>query len=468
MVRVVVADRDDRRRGEVQAVIRFLEHVPVAVSEPSEIAAVLDEPPALMLVAGAEDEAVTRDWLSAAWEHAPATPVFILREDGQRVPRGAGLGSNVLGTLGLPLRQQSFTAALRQAFDFSRQQPESAGALASAPRLVGESGVMQQVRRLIDQVAGSDASVLILGESGTGKEVVARQIHARSERAGGPFVPVNCGAIPPDLLESELFGHEKGAFTGAISARQGRFELARGGTLFLDEIGDMSLPMQVKLLRVLQERTFERVGSSRTLEADVRIVAATHRDLEARIRENEFREDLFYRLNVFPIELPALRQRRSDIPVLVEEIIRRIESENRGSVRLSPKALSVMSRYHWPGNVRELANVVERLAILCPYAEAGVDDLPGKILGSEGVLEDEPPAGELPARTLAAAEEIRWDEDGIDLRSLIGDLEQRLIREALDAANGVVAQAAKLLGLRRTTLVEKLRKYGIQREEVGA
>ncbi len=470
MVRVLVADRDDRRRGEVQAVIRFLEHVPVGVTEPARIAAALDEPPALILIADAGDEAATRDWLSAAWQEAPATPVFILREDGQRTPRGASLGANVLGTLSLPLRQQSFTAALRQAFGFSQQQPAAASALASAPRLVGESGAMQRVRRLIEQVAGSDASVLILGESGTGKEVVARQIHARSERAGGPFVPINCGAIPADLLESELFGHEKGAFTGAISARQGRFELAQGGTLFLDEIGDMSLPMQVKLLRVLQERTFERVGSNRTIAADVRIVAATHRDLEARIVENEFREDLFYRLNVFPIELPALRQRRADIPVLVEEIVRRIESENRGSVRLAPKTLSVMSQYDWPGNVRELANVVERLAILCPYAEATVDDLPEKILRAEG-LDVEDQAFAEPAIPCAAtpdpAADVCWQAEGIDLRTLIGDLEQRLIREALGAADGVVAQAAKLLGLRRTTLVEKLRKYGIQREELG-
>lgn len=244
--------------------------------------------------------------------------------------------------------------------------------------LVGTSRAVQHVRQMMEQVADTEASVLILGESGTGKEVVARNLHYHSKRRQGPFVPVNCGAIPAELLESELFGHEKGAFTGAITARSGRFELAEGGTLFLDEIGDMPLPMQVKLLRVLQERTFERVGSNRTQNADVRIIAATHKDLEKMIEEGTFREDLYYRLNVFPIEMAPLRERVEDIPLLMNELISRMEHEKRGSIRFNSAAIMSLCRHDWPGNVRELANLVERMAIMHPYGVIGVMELPKK------------------------------------------------------------------------------------------
>ncbi|MEC7472207.1 MAG: sigma-54 dependent transcriptional regulator, partial [Pseudomonadota bacterium] len=244
--------------------------------------------------------------------------------------------------------------------------------------LVGTSRAVQHVRQMMQQVADTEASVLILGESGTGKEVVARNLHYHSKRRQGPFVPVNCGAIPAELLESELFGHEKGAFTGAITARSGRFELAEGGTLFLDEIGDMPLPMQVKLLRVLQERTFERVGSNRTQSADVRIIAATHKNLEKMIEEGTFREDLYYRLNVFPIEMAPLRERVEDIPLLMNELISRMEHEKRGSIRFNSAAIMSLCRHDWPGNVRELANLVERMAIMHPYGVIGVMELPKK------------------------------------------------------------------------------------------
>ncbi len=244
--------------------------------------------------------------------------------------------------------------------------------------LVGTSRAIQHVRQMMQQVADTDASVLILGESGTGKEVVARNLHYHSKRRQAPFVPVNCGAIPAELLESELFGHEKGAFTGAITARAGRFELADGGTLFLDEIGDMPLPMQVKLLRVLQERTFERVGSNRMQNVDVRIIAATHKDLEKMIVEGTFREDLYYRLNVFPIEMAPLRERVEDIPLLMNEVISRMEHEKRGSIRFNSAAIMSLCRHDWPGNVRELANLVERMAIMHPYGVIGVHELPKK------------------------------------------------------------------------------------------
>ena len=244
--------------------------------------------------------------------------------------------------------------------------------------LVGTSRAIQQVRQMMQQVADTEASVLILGESGTGKEVVARNLHYHSKRREGPFVPVNCGAIPAELLESELFGHEKGAFTGAITSRAGRFELANGGTLFLDEIGDMPLPMQVKLLRVLQERTFERVGSNKTQNADVRIIAATHKNLEQMIEDGSFREDLYYRLNVFPIEMAPLRERIEDIPLLMNELISRMEFEKRGSIRFNSAAIMSLCRHDWAGNVRELANLVERMAIMHPYGVIGVGELPKK------------------------------------------------------------------------------------------
>ncbi|SDH39860.1 sigma-54 specific transcriptional regulator, flagellar regulatory protein A [Pseudomonas panipatensis] len=339
--------------------------------------------------------------------------------------------------------------------------------------LVGTSRAIQQVRQMMQQVADTDASVLILGESGTGKEVVARNLHYHSKRREAPFVPVNCGAIPAELLESELFGHEKGAFTGAITSRAGRFELANGGTLFLDEIGDMPLPMQVKLLRVLQERTFERVGSNKTQNVDVRIIAATHKNLEKMIEGGSFREDLYYRLNVFPIEMAPLRERVEDIPLLMNELISRMEHEKRGSIRFNSAAIMSLCRHDWPGNVRELANLVERLAIMHPYGVIGVGELPKKFRHVDD--EDEQLASslreELEERAVIAAGLPGLDSpamlpvEGIDLKDYLANLEQGLIQQALDDANGVVARAAERLRIRRTTLVEKMRKYGMSRRE---
>ncbi len=330
--------------------------------------------------------------------------------------------------------------------------------------LIGSSPSMTFIKHMIGQVADTAASVLILGESGTGKEVIARNIHAQSSRRNKPFIPINCGAIPPDLLESELFGHEKGAFTGAISTRQGRFELAEGGVIFLDEIGDMPLAMQVKLLRVLQERSYERVGSNRTYKSDVRVIAATHRSLEDLIDAGQFREDLYYRLNVFPIEVPPLRERRQDIALLINEIIVRIEKDHRGSVRLSANAIAMLSLYDWPGNVRELANLIERLAILHPNDVIDVKELPKKyrIEGSDfPAMNEEPDLDGDQSVTLATLRLL--PDGGIDMKRYLMDIEVSLIEQALNETNNVVARAATLLQMRRTTLVEKMRKYEIAR-----
>ncbi len=353
----------------------------------------------------------------------------------------------------------------------------------SLQSLEGNSPAINAVKKMINQVAKTDANVLILGESGTGKEIVARMIHRASDRADKPFVPVNCGAIPAELLESELFGHVKGAFTGAISDRVGRFELAKGGTLFLDEIGDMNFSMQVKLLRVLQERSFERVGSNKTQEADVRIVAATHQNLEEHIREGKFREDLYYRLNVFPIEMPALRDRTEDIEPLINSMVSRLSNE-RGGYTLSPEVLRVLENYSWPGNVRELSNLVERLRILFPSDSVDVKDLPAKYRANlpeglttaaeqkshEGTAQQSASQSATPAASdgfpaASGVAKIDLSSGNFDLKAHLNEIEHTLIRQALDESDGVVARAAKLLNLRRTTLVEKLRKLNLQRDE---
>ncbi|MFZ5493164.1 MAG: sigma-54 interaction domain-containing protein [Pseudomonadota bacterium] len=416
--------------------------------------------------------------LEACRARWPRLVVVLLLPDGQGADADwqTALGRALVASVPMPLQYEALAAAL----DRARFVRERAGAAASAGnsglvyRLVGRGHAMERVHYLIERVSRTDSNVLILGESGTGKEVVARNIHFQSARANRPFVPVNCGAIPADLLESELFGHEKGAFTGAISARQGRFEAAEGGTLFLDEIGDMSLPMQVKLLRVLQERMFERVGSNRSIQADVRIIAATHRDLETGIREGAFREDLYYRLNVFPIELPPLRARREDIPALVEELSTRIAREKGINVRVGRDALATLAQYPWPGNVRELANVIERMAIMHGDAPVGAADLPARLRQASGA----PPAPangadpELPlppgAITPGLPEALeglaaRLPAAGINLKDYLEGLERTYICQALAEANEVVAHAAELLNMRRTTLVEKMRKYGLQR-----
>jgi sigma-54 specific flagellar transcriptional regulator A len=318
----------------------------------------------------------------------------------------------------------------------------------------GASPAARGVRELIAQVAPFFTTVLVLGESGTGKELVAHQLHANSDRAQGPFIPVNCGAIPADLLESELFGHERGAFTGAVSARQGRFELANGGTIFLDEIGEMSPHMQVKLLRVIQQRTFERVGSCETRTTDVRIIAATHRDLEEEVRAGRFRQDLFFRLNVFPIQIPALRERIADLPVLIEEFHIQLELRGHHPVRFAPCALGALERYEWPGNVRELENLLERLSVMHAGALVRGVDLPSRYCSA-----NPDDSGNFPeiGATVSNSEAV-LPPQGVSLKTLLAGIERQYIEQALARTHGVVSQAARLLGLGRTTLLEKMRK----------
>ncbi len=375
------------------------------------------------------------------------------------------LESGCIAKLELPLRYNQLEHALQQV-DMYRQQRREDGDPRSVElfrSLGGSSENVKRVRRMVEKVANTEANVLIVGESGSGKEVVARNVHYHSSRRSKPFVPINCGAIPADLLESELFGHEKGAFTGAISTRKGRFEMADGGTLFLDEIGDMSLPMQVKLLRVLQERTYERVGSNKSITANVRIIAATHVNLEDAIVSGRFREDLYYRLNVFPIEMPSLRERMEDISMLINDLTERLQHESGVAISLTNLAVDSLVQYDWPGNVRELANLIERLSILYPNGTVDVQDLPEKYQVSE-LLSKKEEAGE-GQNTQPSLNSTRLPKDGLDLKDHINQVEYNLIRQALDESNGVVSHAAKRLKMGRTTLVEKMRKLGMPRKE---
>ena len=311
--------------------------------------------------------------------------------------------------------------------------------------LIGNSEGIQKVCSLIEKVAETDSTILILGESGTGKELVARTIHYNSPRKNKPLIPINCGAIPETLLESELFGHEKGAFTGASATRIGRFELADGGTIFLDEIGDMSPTLQVKLLRVLQQREFERVGGVRTIKVDVRIIAATNIDLEHAVHEGKFREDLYYRLNVIPVVIPPLRERADDIPLLMDHFLSHFNKTKKRDIKgFSPAAMDILISYPWPGNIRELENLVERLIILKGNGTICPDDLPDKFishtLNNEGALH------------------ITLPETGVNLKDVVEEFENNLILQAMQKAQGVKNKAAQLLSLNRTTLVEKLKK----------
>lgn len=332
-------------------------------------------------------------------------------------------------------------------------------------RIVGSSAAMSSAKKLMLQAAASDANVLLLGESGSGKEIIARTIHDMSARRNGPFIAINCGAVPQELLESELFGHEKGAFTGAVVRRKGRFELASGGTLLLDEIGDMPLLMQVKLLRVLQERSFERVGGTQTINVNVRIIAATHQNLERKIADGTFRMDLYYRLNVFPIEVPPLRERREDIPLLVEAFQARMNAIYGGTMELDDQALAAIASSEFPGNVRELENLIERLAVLHTDERISNRHLPAEYRSSGDLssvqLSEAVKSPENETAQLSHLSDPPISATNIDLKKHLADLERRFIESALASNRNVVAQAAKSLGLQRTTLVEKIKKLGV-------
>ena len=477
---VLVVDDDLSRRELIRAALSFLgrtftfySFVDWLQSEDQELAS---ESVSMVLLGESQLPISLEKLLRNLQSKAPQAAVVTLGEWLEIEELPATIRSCVTGQLIVPFSYQDLLEQLHRAQLFT--QYFLSGELASQenakqfPDLVGMSPSMKAVRQAMSQVTGRDVNVLITGESGTGKEVVARNLHDHSVRSKGPFVPINCGAIPADLLESELFGHEKGAFTGAVSSRAGRFELAQGGTLFLDEIGDMPLPMQVKLLRVLQDRKFERIGGVKTLEADIRVIAATHKNLEGMIETEDFREDLYYRLNVFPIEMPPLRDRTEDISPLLDVLMRRLSDLGFDSVRFKNCALASLAAHPWQGNVRELANLIERLAILYPKGVVGVSELPSRF---QHVPEPHPeryvvaevegafPLGESSVSVGGASLDV-LPEEGVDLKAHLESIEKSLIEQSLVVQEGVVARAAELLKIRRTTLVEKMRKYGMQRK----
>lgn len=321
-------------------------------------------------------------------------------------------------------------------------------------QIIGESEQIRSVLEIIERVADSDSTVLITGESGTGKELMAKAIHFNSDRSDGPFVAINCGAIPSELLESELFGHVKGAFTGAIANRIGRFEMADGGTLFLDEIGDLEPSLQVKILRALQERTFEPVGGIKSISVNVRVIAATNLNLEEQVEAGKFREDLFYRLNVIPLIIPALRERKSDIPLLLNHFTKIFnKSKNKGISGYSNEAIECLTHYNWPGNIRELENLVERLSILKGHGIVEISDLPIKYKSQKNSSE-------------SCLNTMHIPEQGLDFNSAVDQFENALIMQALEKTGWNRNQAALLLRLNRTTLVEKMKKKGLKPNEL--
>jgi len=430
--KVLVLDADRQHAAELSHRLKFLRYDPI-IAQPS--ASPDDHEGVTAVIIDSDGDADIEKTASEIRAKHPGLPFLCLSSDSK-------LENGPNWSLDLPLKRSQLERLLGRAQRYQGSERRH--------RITGTSHPIRAVRQLIEQVADFDTNVLITGQSGTGKELVARTIHDLSDRADKPFVPINCGAIPADLLESELFGHQKGAFTGAISARTGRFELAEGGTLFLDEIGDMSVDMQVKLLRVLQERTFERVGSGKTQACDVHIIAATHKDLPAAVENGEFREDLYYRLNVFPIEMPPLFKRVSDLPQLLEELLICHGGEQPGNLRVSAEAVQVLANYSWPGNIRELSNLVERLAIIKPEGIIEVDDLPAKYREAQKTPGEE---------MNNVSEALQLTE--ANLKDCLQTLEQELITQAMQASKGVVAKAARLLNMRRTTLVEKIGKYDI-------
>ena len=389
-IKILLVDDDEQRRHDLKVILDFLgEEVIVAGSSDWRKvadASIEDSTEVSAVMLGDCDNQSLEKTVEAMLSWDKGLPFLFVGSQLQVDELSENVRRCVLASLAMPPSYNKMLDSLHRCQVFREQYTHnrSRGERREVQlfrSLVGTSRQIQHVRELIMQVADKDVSVMIQGESGTGKEVVARNLHYHSHRRNKPFVPVNCGAIPAELLESELFGHEKGAFTGAINSRPGRFELAEGGTLFLDEIGDMPLNMQVKILRVLQEHTFERVGSNKTLKANVRVIAATHKNLEKMIEDGSFREDLYYRLNVFPIDMPSLRERVEDLPLLLNELISRLENEKRGSIRFNSAAIMSLCRHEWHGNVRELANLVERMAIpsvRCYWCQRATEEIPSR------------------------------------------------------------------------------------------
>jgi DNA-binding NtrC family response regulator len=450
---VLVVDDEELYRRALERILQRVGHVVVSARDASEALAIVAAQPIDLVLADIRMPGLSGlELVRQIHEFAPDLPCIVITGYGGAEQSVEALRAGAFWYLEKPFDQGHLDVVRRlveQAIEMGRLRAENRllqrelHSKYGFENIVGSSSALRSVLDVVAKVADSDSTVLVTGESGTGKELIARAIHYNSRRAERMFVTVNCGAIPEELLESELFGHVRGAFTNAVNHREGRFSLANGGTIFLDEIGDMSTNLQVKLLRVLQDRTFEPVGSSKTISVNVRVIAATNQDLEEAIRSRRFREDLFYRLNVIPIEAPPLRMRREDIGLLTQHFLERTSrTRGRPAPALSSEALALLSAYDWPGNVRELENLIERLVTLGGDREITAADLPSNLC-------------RINAPALSA---LRVPATGLSFRNVVEEVEEKLIRDALELTHGNKNQAARLLGLNRTTLLEKMKR----------
>lgn len=496
----IVIDPNTERRVHLSLILDSLDINYLRVRDADELVPVIDEigRPVILILGADRDQSHLQEIFSSPLQPEKGLYTIAVGTSAEALPVEAR------DMVSLCIEGQGTQQELRSAMELAEDQlPRTLSADKSPDyswKIAGECRQIKEIREQISMVASTDVSVLLGGESGTGKELAARAIHELSHRSDGPFVAVNCGAIPKELIESELFGHEKGAFSGASCQRIGKFESAVGGTLFLDEVGDMPLDMQVKLLRVLQERCIERVGGSKSIPVDIRIVAATHKNLVSCVVEGSFREDLYYRLNVFPIDMPSLCQRRDDIPQISRTLIKELGAQHGEPIRLTRAAQQTLSNQDWPGNIRELRNLLERLHVLYPGKEVDRADLPLEYQGRKKTAEKEPEAMEAsllqsaevpnqPAPQVSniqnqnlrgqrnneplvedAREEVEELLEGfgevsmpVDLKQRVREIERAYLEEALSKSDGVVSKAAGLLGMQRTTLVEKMKKLDVAR-----
>ncbi len=453
---LVVDDDYDLRQGVVRLLRSHSYRIEEAESGQEALDLVSSVDPDLVLMDVHMPGMSGLEALEALRARGDQRPVIIMSGAGTIDIAVRAVQQGALDFLEKPARIERLLVSIENALRFSRLKAEHAdlrSELAPSGDMVGTSAAMAEVYRVIAKIAPSEGRVLILGENGTGKELAANAIHAGSARKAGPFIKVNCGSIPHELIESELFGHEKGAFTGAIAQRRGKFELAHKGTLFLDEIGDMPLPMQVKLLRVLQEGNFERVGGSRTIEVDVRVIAATNRDIAGMVARNEFREDLYYRLNVVTLQIPPLRARGGDIPALTQALLQRAAQKNgRRGVRIDEAALSLLSRHEFPGNVRELGNVVERLLILCEGMRITADDVTRVLPRTSAPPVADESRGAAPSSLFSP---------GVTFRELSQRAERQILIDAIACFDGNKSAAARALGMERAHFTKKCRAVGL-------
>ena len=479
--RILVADDEPNLRRVLTAILRREGYEVVQAADGAEAIDLLAEPVDVVITDLKMPRIDGMEVLRHTSQQLPHVPVIMITAFGTVDNAVAAVKAGAFDYIEKPFEQEQIRQIVNKAVaqaNLGRKEarPHVSGD-PTGPRgrfgLVGDSPEMHAIFQVIAKVADTPSTVLITGESGTGKELVAKALHEHSSRKDEPFIKINCAAIPKTLMESELFGYEKGAFTGASSAKPGRFELADGGTLFLDEIGEIPVEMQVKLLRAIQESEFERVGGIKTIKVDVRLITATNRDLEKETKDGNFREDLYYRLNVVPLDIPPLRDRDEDIPLLVDHIIAKFNERLKKRVRgISDEAMRMLRGHAWPGNIRELENVLERTILFCSGDTIEVGDLPAELRSAEAAVRGRTPTGELAAATMAAAAAVAAAEGATGslkemVRAETSRVERELIARALDETGGNVTQAAKLLKISRKSLQMKMKEFGLRDREAG-